>query len=510
MSNRNDKKKLEELKKRYLEKLERAKKVGVKQSLETKEEKEKRIKELKKSFQNCTQYYFAHYCIDSDGNKVETPDFHIDFANKVKKKKTIKAIMRWARGHAKSVVADIFLPFWLYINGETKYMVLIGNNHDKSKILLSDLQAELEGNALIINDFGEQKKRGSWEIGDFTTLKGFTCKAIGMGQDVRGLRVGANRPDLIIADDLEDKDTIKNPRIQDEVVHWILTAVLKTMDGSRRRFVFAGNRFAPRMIQTELEAKTKGWLIHQINGYNPTTYEPRWKEKYTAEYWKEIEEDGVLEAHAEYNNDPHIKGTIFKDEDFIYAKIPKLKEFEAIIGFWDVAWTDNKTSDFNAIPIVGLKNERYYLIDVFCRQVKIKQALEFIAEKEKTLPKDVIIHWCFEQQFINDEILRTIKEVSEEQKVDLKIKKVKISGKKYDRIVTTLTPIFQNGNLIINEDLKAHSHTQIGLNQLKGIEPGYKIKDDFPDALASAKNNLTTTCRKRIKPRTGKARKRNR
>jgi hypothetical protein len=52
---------------------------------------------------------------------------------------------------------------------------------------------------------------------------------------------------------------------------------------------------------------------------------------------------------------------------------------------------------------------------------------------------------------------------------------------KYDRILTML-PYYQQGRIIYNINEKANNDMQVGLAQLKGIEPGYKTHDDSPDA----------------------------
>ncbi|MCF6185092.1 MAG: hypothetical protein L3J56_10835 [Bacteroidales bacterium] len=477
---------------------------------ESKQEQNARIDCAKKNFAYFVEIYLLHYITDDEtGEIIKSPDFHISFANKVKREKRIKALMRWARAHAKSVVADLFIPLWLWINDDTKYVVLIGNNEDKAKILLSDLQAEFEANQLLIHDFGEQHKSGNWEKGYFITKNGFIAKAIGMGQDVRGLRMKSRRPDYIVADDLEDKDTLKNPKRQDEVAKWLLTAVIPTMDGKRSRFIVANNLFAPRMIQTVLEETTEGWYINQINAYDPVTYEPTWKAKYTAEYWKEIEKElGTINANAEYNNKPHIEGKIFKEDQIQWAKRPRLNQFTTIVGHWDVAYAGRKTSDYNAVRVWGLYKKDFWYLDSFVRQTKMKDAVIWMCLFQLSLPKTVLVKWRFESQFWNDEVERTIREVEDSFGIKLNIVKVQVAKvKKYERILKLQT-YYQNSRIYYDIDKKAHSDTQTGLQQLYGIEPGYKTHDDAPDADEQAIGYLETYIRtSRFKPRTGKMKK---
>jgi predicted phage terminase large subunit-like protein len=466
----------------YKQKLQLAREAGEGINLnETPTERTERIEACKKDYKQMVAYYFPHYA------KAETPDFHIKFANKVRKEPKIKAFAEWGRGLAKSVVCDITVPFWLWLNGEPLYLVIIGRNEDRAKELLMDLQVEFEANPKILADFGEQKIYGSWEDGNFKTKSGFIGKALGMGQSVRGLRVKDQRPTLCVCDDLEEKDLVKNPKRQHEIAEWIERAVLPTMDGAYERLLYANNRFAPHMVQTILQDKHPKWYVHRVNAYDPVTYEPTWKEKYDSDFYRDkVEGDngiGTLAGMAEYNNTPHVEGKIFTDEQIQWAKLPRIDHFKFIIGHWDVAYAGNTKSDYNAVSLCGVKDKDFYYIDGYCKQSKMKQAVEWMAEAQKNLAGKAIIHWQFESQFWNDEVERIIQEVEKEQGVELGLMKIKTAKtNKYDRILT-LQPYFQNGRIYFNENKKGHNDTLVAISQLKGIEPGYKTHDDAPDAL---------------------------
>lgn len=444
---------------------------------ETKKQQQDRIAIAKKDFKKFVNTYFKHY------TDAESPDFHVKLARKVRRNKKIKAWLQWARGHAKSVVATVLLPLWLWINGEVQFLVVIGQNEDKAKILLGDLQAEFEHNQLLIHDFGPQKLNGNWEDGFFRTKSGFIAKGIGMGQEPRGLRVGSIRPDMIVADDWETKDTIKNPKRQDEYAEWFLRGVIPAMDNKNRRVLIAQNKFAPRMIFDKIIDENDSWKVDRVDAYDPVTYEPTWKGKYTAEFWQEVEQEiGTVRALAEYNNTPHVEGKLFLDEYFQWDRLPRLDHFDAITARWDVAYGGTKTSDYNAVRVWGLKDGKKYLIDCFVKQSKIKPALKWIADYQRRLPTSVRVQFGFESQFWNEEVYRTISDVEKEERIQLNLIKIdRRKGKKYDDMIEML-PQYQNSRVYYNIALKSHNDTQVGITQLKGLEPGYKSHDDAPDA----------------------------
>lgn len=462
---------------RYRSNLEKIKTGATVNPFESREEIEERVKKAKGDIAFMVEYYLPHYATSKSAR------FQIKLAKLVLKLWICMILVRWGRGLAKSVWCDIIIPLWLWMNDDISYMVIVGNNFDKAKILLSDLQAEFEANPRLIHDFGEQKTQGSWEDGYFKTANGFIAKALGMGQSPRGLRLGAKRPDYIVADDLDDRETIKNPKRMREYAQWIEKDLIPTMDGPRRRFLMPNNRFAPVTIQSILEERHPSWTLDQIDAYDPVTYKPAWSEKYPADYYRQLETElGALAAKAEYNNKPHVEGTIFTEEQIQWVHLPAITHFEHIIGHWDIAYSANATADYNAVRVWGLKENRFYLIDCFVKQCKMKAALEWIADTTKNMPGNVRIRWQFESQFWNGEVQRTIDEVEKEYHMDLRLRKVELPKEnKYDRIVST-QPYYQNGRVFYSEKLKGHNDTQVGLGQLYGIEPGYKTKDDSPDA----------------------------
>lgn len=466
----------------YQKKLELIRAISLVNPNESIQEQKEAIDKAKKDVRYCVQRYFPHYATSPSA------DFQIFFANKVKKDQVIKAFAQWGRGLAKSVWCDVIIPFWLWMNDEAHYVVLVGTDKDKAAQLLDDLRAEFEANPQIIKDFGEQKLEGKWETGKWQTkgstlqgLKSFRARARGMSQEVRGLRIGNQRPDLCIVDDVETRELIKNPKRQDEYVKWIETSLIPTMDGPIRRLLYANNRFAPRMIQTELQKKHPAWFVHHIPAYDRASFAPVWKEKYPPNYYRELNSEiGIIALEQEYLQEAVIEGKIFTPSQINWAKLPRLDHFTTIVGHWDIAYAGNDKSDYNAVRIWGLKDGLFWYIRSFVKQTKMRAAVEYICDVQKNLPPSVIIHWQYEAQFWNDEVERTIHDVSPNN--SLKIRRVDTPRtKKYDRMLT-MQPRYQNNRIRYNEAMKADNDTQTGLAQLYSLEPGYSTHDDAPDA----------------------------
>ena len=466
-----DKKALE----RYQDKLRLIREGAAANPFETSAEKRQIIERAKKDITFFVEFFLGHYATS------QCAKFQLELAKMVIKNKKCRILVRWPRGHAKSVWCNIIIPLWLWIRGEDLFMVIVGNTYDKAVILLSDIQAELEANARLIHYFSDQQMRGSWESGKFSTKDGrMHGMAVGMRQSVRGLRVGALRPTFLSCDDLEDQQTSKNPSRQDDIVEWIEGDLLKAMDGPVGRYLHPNNNPYDRSIQGLLEQRHPNWLLQMIKAYDKSTYKPAWPEKYTPQYFKDQEADGIIAAHAEFLHEPLIEGKVFTTDMIQWAAPPTLNNFKTLVGHWDVAYSGE--NDFNAVKVWGLSGRNFWHLKAFVKQCKMEDAIRWMYDFEDELPRGTIMVWRVESQFWNNPVKDSIELVRIERNRWLNISIVDCARtNKYDRMLS-MHPYYQNGRIYHSAKEKANNGMQLGLKQLYGIEPGYKTHDDAPDA----------------------------
>ena len=454
-------------------------------AFETPEEQQARIKRLLGDYEAFVEYYFPHYASS------KCASFHIKLANMVKRDPFVALLLAWARGLAKSTHCDILIPLWLWCNGMLRVMLLVGQTEEKAKKLLGDLQAELEGNQRLKNDFGNQLGGGNWQDGNFITANDCAFFAIGVGQSPRGIRYKQFRPDYIICDDLDTKQVCKNPKRVREYANWICEDLIPCADERGCRFIDVNNVFAKLTILTELRDTREGFKYWQQDATD-TKFNPYWKEKYTKEFYLKLAKKiGMLSFQAEYNNKPYVEGTIFKNEMIQWTEIPHLNHFDHILSWWDVAYSDSKTADFNAIKIWGLKGDRFYLIKAFVRQCKMYDAIKWMFDYNDSLPSTVHINFYFESQFWNDALKMVYDQVAKERGHDIPlIKADRPKTNKFDRIVSML-PFYEQSRVYYNIKEKANNDVQVGIAQLLAIEEKSKEHDDSPDADQAAIEKLS-------------------
>lgn len=115
----------------------------------------------------------------------------------------------WNRGAAKSSIAEL-ICVWLAHKRVRKYALYVSGKQAKADDHVQSIADLLESDeiASIDADLSERRigKYGAskgWRRNRLTTKSGFTVDAVGLDSDVRGARIGTQRPDLLIFDDID-------------------------------------------------------------------------------------------------------------------------------------------------------------------------------------------------------------------------------------------------------------------------------------------------------------------
>lgn len=438
---------------------------------------ENRIKRARKDYAYFVEYYFPHYA------KSKTAKFQIKAANKILKSRNLRALFEWARGHAKSTHLTVFIPMWLFIQKEKQInvMVLIGKSEESANKLLGDIQAEFQFNQRFINDYEPQYNNGSWEEGSFVTKNGTAFFSLGRGQSPRGLRYRQSRPDYIVIDDLDDDIMCRNESRVNQILDWVLDALIGALDMGRGRFIMVGNRIHRKSVLAKFAERPN--IYHTIVNALDKKGNPSWSEKYSKQ---EIEEQikfmGYRRAQKEYFNNPIEEGTIFKQEWITWGKTPNLKKFDMLVAYCDPSFKDGSKNDYKAIRLWGKYQNKLYLLKSFVRQSTVSSMVNFFYNLHESLPEGVSCQYYMEANFLQDILLDEFTIEGNVRGYQLPIRGDKRKKpNKFLRIENT-SPLYERGVVIYDEKLKDDEDTKTGLEQLLAFEKGSKVHDDCPDA----------------------------
>ncbi len=251
------------------------------------------------------------------------------------------------------------------------------------------------------------------------------------------------------------------------------------------------NIIGPRTIATEF-AQIPNVKVFRVNALDKNG-NPTWS-YYTKEYYDAmLIALGWAEFETEFQNNPHKSGKIFKNEYFQWRPALPLRAYKRLAAYWDIAYSESSTADTNAVAFIGLLTDQVHLLKAFCRNCTMEDALRWMYHLDKLCKKaGLYVEWYAEQQFWNKTVETSIGRVAKEEGYRLSIAFIDRPGRgqnKYARILELLPPL-QRGEVYISESEKFNTDMQRGLEQLKGIEPGYTGKDDFPDALSGCHDKL--------------------
>ena len=152
------------------------------------------------------------------------------------------------RGSAKTTLTMLFYLIWEIILGERHFIIPISDTFGQIKEHIYNVKAELEDNKRLIKDFGpfeveeETQKKDEWQKTSLIIPK-YDVKIVGKstGQKVRGMRYKQWRPDLIIADDIEDLEAVRTKENRDKTHRWLTGNVIPAGEKDKTRYILTGN-----------------------------------------------------------------------------------------------------------------------------------------------------------------------------------------------------------------------------------------------------------------------------
>ena len=482
---------------------------------ETPAEKAKRMRLLEADYVDWFEYYFPNYA------KVKSAWFHRKLANMIIKNKVIRLLAELFRGAGKSVHIDMGIPlFLMFVLNDLKFMLLIGETEDKAKKLLSGIQAQLQWNKRIIADYGETFNTGDWSNGDFCTNRGVRFMALGFGQNPRGAREAADRPDYIVVDDVDNRRHFKNDSLMTESVDYITEDVwgcFDNMEGGTERFVFANNNTHKKSITNRLKEyfkasiqKAKGegdksifkiLTVCAVKDLN--TFEPEWKEKASAEYWRKKFRDMPYRSFMREYMHVHVEeGKVFKYEFMQWRPSLHLDKYDALVFYGDLSY--KATACFKGMWLVGKIGRKFDIIHGFLRQASRPAIAKWLYDtyEDKKLER-YPIKYRIEGLFAMDDFVNDFDTEGDNREYHIPVVADKRPKADKDDRIEALSAFWERRDVFFNEN-ERNNYDQIELkDQLLAFEKGSSAAKDGPDSLEGAFAECNRTSRlEKFEPRT--------
>ncbi|MCD2368947.1 phage terminase large subunit [Bacillus sp. BS3(2021)] len=472
------------------------------------------------------------------------PDFHVKLSRILdsvsNKNRTARIAWAASRGHAKSAYLSNAFPVHEIVFRKRKMILIISETNAGSKKFIKWVANQLKYNLKLRDDFGvllhEQKTRNEKDSEEaFLTTTGIKMEATSLGTQIRGFRNGSQRPDLIILDDLESRDSNNTAELRQKAKDWLNQDLMPAYDPTQTAVIFMGtlvhhdsllnyvlnerrdfikNKF-PAIVSMPERMDLWAEFERIYREYDPTEEElaemetadeekPTPNARAALEYFEENREDmekgvevlwpsrfpitqlmlekvnyGTKAFNTEFMNNPiDEESQLFKPETFCYYENIEFtpKKYDLYMGV-DFAMGKER-GDYSAVVTVAKHKStgKIYVVDAWGDRVHPDVFLRVILNKVKIYqPSRIAAESQMAQEFFIDTLKRELQ--LEGYPAHSRVTKIQQRSRKELRI-EALLQLIENGTLVFNRN-----HTLL-LEQFERY--GSRWHDDLPDALEMA------------------------
>lgn len=328
--------------------------------------------------------YLRRHLTNPDNGEVSLSDVHVAWAKSARR--WVKAVRKpmsdrraevAPREMGKSTWWFLLLPMWAAAHGHVGFAAAFADTARGAQTHLATFKSELDNNALIRHDYPDlvaPKTRGRGQVEAdrvslFHARSGFVFAAAGMDSSNLGLKVGSQRPDLIILDDIEPHEGRYGAQLAAKRLDTLISAILPlniyahviiagtvTMAGSIvhqivRRNAGEHDEGNDWVDEQRIEARHTRPIVTDDDGKRASV----WPGKWPLDFLESIEH---TRAYAKnYANDPlGAEGDYWQLEDIEKARTIGtvwLPGCTRIIVSVDPAVTSKRTSDYSGVAVIA-------------------------------------------------------------------------------------------------------------------------------------------------------------
>jgi len=311
------------------------------------------------------------------------------------------------REHAKTTLGTVALTLHQLIRGEKKNIMLIAANREEAQGKLRQIVHELETNQLIppawrarLRPARDQKGQlVAYSDGEIVLANGARVCALGTLNKIRGQLATGRRLDLLILDDPEDDQAVRNPDQRRKLAAWMDHAVLNALDVKEGSLVWLGTLLhhdsaLAKWLDRHDGAQSANWRVIRHSSYTGDG-EPLWPGRWTPARLQERQREIGDRAFAqEFLNQPlSLAGQVFRAGDFLSYDPAELKQaggqwylgrepLTVAIGV-DPAVGEQSRHDYFAACVLGLAGPaaapRIYLLDLLRDRLRFSAQLTQLA-----------------------------------------------------------------------------------------------------------------------------------
>ncbi len=187
------------------------------------------------------------------------------------------------RGSAKSTLGTLAYVLCVAVENLEPYIWIVSDTKHQAHSHLENVRAELTDNRRLATDYPGAVGRGPvWRSGAITLNNGVTIEAFGTGQRIRGRRRRANRPTLIVCDDLQNDGHMLSALAREWSRTWFHGTLMKA-GTSRTNVINLATALHREALAMQL-SETPGWTSRTFRAVERWPHNMRLWEEWEALY----------------------------------------------------------------------------------------------------------------------------------------------------------------------------------------------------------------------------------
>lgn len=309
------------------------------------------------------------------GEQVTLADCHLDWARRarqwvrpVAEPRSARDVFISPRESAKSTWWFLIIPMWAAAHGFIKFVAAFSDSASQSETHLATFKAELDGNRLLREDFPDLTKpatrpRGS-VVADRQSMiqmaSGFTFAARGIDSGNLGLKVGRQRPDVLIADDIESGEANYSVHQAKKRLSTLQNVILPLSEFARVAVVgtttMAGGLIHQCVKSVTTAEEPAAWIKEdkfRVHYYEPIIQTDEgersiWPAKWPMSYMRDVRATRSFKLNF-LNQPSSANSDYWTEDDFTYGRFPVARTYLSVDG----AVTTKTKSDYTGLAVVG-------------------------------------------------------------------------------------------------------------------------------------------------------------
>jgi hypothetical protein len=322
--------------------------------------------------------HFTYREVADDPDSAELPIFTVTYdeaglPSKISMVITENTLVMWPRGFSKTTLANAAV-IWRAVYKESFFPCYVGETQTHAETQLGNVKKQFETNTRLRAVFGElkpaQRSGLKWAQDVVQLTNGVAIAARSRGGQVRGLVIDAQRPDWIILDDVEDKESVSTADQRSKTESWFMGDLMPAtseMDDTAFDGAVDESEASIIMLATLLHSEALAQKNRESPEWTSIVFgaldkdgDPLWAAKLGLEKLERkklsyVRRGRLAEFYLEYFNTIRAEETQKFKQSFFIHRMHAISDCDHIALCMDPAIAEGKNSDSCTFGVVGIQ-----------------------------------------------------------------------------------------------------------------------------------------------------------